>query len=419
MQHELKKEIKICKVCGRELPQNKFFKIYGKCWTVTCLDCREQTRRKHCLEKGMELYQSGGDLIKIKRSFKNIYPSQVLKESDSRINPINEDEIFVRLLDYKDTWVSNYGRAAVKSKSEYRLLKGSYSRATKELYYKLDRNVYREDKKTWGYKKQKVNACDLVIKTFIVNYDIINNTCCWHTDGNRKDNYYKHLYPVTDKQYAAIHLLCEETGEVTEEQIISIMNAAEYKPDDWNPWYYRRSYEGVGYLGASGVDYLSDAYSKWVNMIQRCYNSKIHVVKPYYKDVRVCEEWHNFQNFKVWYGEHYVQGAKLELDKDLVCKDSNMYSPETCSLITHYMNTIFEERGIKCSIAESNGMYKVSFSILGKMIDVGTFDTETDAVQAFVDYKKKYIIEIAEKSKHKVQDYIYQAMLDWKVLDVV
>lgn len=135
MQHELKKEIKICKVCGRELPQNKFFKIYGKCWTVTCLDCREQTRRKHCLEKGMELYQSGGDLIEIKRSFKNIYPSQVLKESDSRINPINEDEIFVRLLDYKDTWVSNYGRAAVKRKSEYRLLKGSYSRATKELYY--------------------------------------------------------------------------------------------------------------------------------------------------------------------------------------------------------------------------------------------------------------------------------------------
>lgn len=37
----------------------------------------------------------------------------------------------------------------------------------------------------------------------------------------------------------------------------------------------------------------------------------------------------------------------MDLDKDLLCKDSREYSPETCSFITHYLNTVFEDRGIK------------------------------------------------------------------------
>ena len=64
--------------------------------------------------------------------------------------------------------------------------------------------MHFKTKKEWGYKKVKIKASDLVIQTFIVNYDMQNNTIIWHTDNNIKDNYYKHLYPVTELQYAAI-----------------------------------------------------------------------------------------------------------------------------------------------------------------------------------------------------------------------
>ena len=89
-------------------------------------------------------------------------------------------------------------------KGEYELLKGSRNRATGELKYTLQKNVYFKTKKDWGYKKETVLARDLVIQTFIVNYDIKNNTHCWHQDNNVKDNYYKNLYPVTELQYQAI-----------------------------------------------------------------------------------------------------------------------------------------------------------------------------------------------------------------------
>ncbi len=140
---------------------------------------------------------------------------------------------------------------------------------------------------------------------------------------------------------------------------MDIVNAVEYKPENWNPWYFRRTYEGVGYLGTDDADYNSDEYNRWKNMIQRCYNKKIHKDKPYYKDKFVCEEWHNFANFRIWYREHMIPGEKVDLDKDLLCKESNMYSPETCVFMTHYLNTVFEDRGIKRTIKETDDGFRV------------------------------------------------------------
>ena len=151
-------------------------------------------------------------------------------------------------------------------------------------------------------------------------------------------------------------------------------------------------------------------------MIQRCYNSKIHKSKPYYKNKKVCEEWLNFQNFKIWYDEHIIPGAKVDLDKDLICKSGNTYSPETCVFVSHFLNTLFEERSATRKIQQTkDGKYAVSMIVLNKKIDGGIYDTEAEAVQGFWDLKKNYINEIAEKNKDRVPDYVYEAMLNWKV----
>lgn len=53
--------------------------------------------------------------------------------------------------------------------------------------------------------------------------------------------------------------------------------------------------------------------------------------------------------------------------------------------------------------------------ILNKKIDLGTYDTEDEAKKGVIEGKKNYIDELAEKSKGKVPDCVYDAMKNWEV----
>lgn len=415
------KETKICKKCGRELPLDRFKSRYNYIYCV-CKECfNEDMREKRYQQRlldGLEIYHKDKSM-KIQRKYKKPYHFQILYRSESGIKNIARDEVFVRLLDYKSAWVSNYGRVIQKLEDgTYQLAKGVYTRATKELTYTLDKNVYFKSKKRWGYRKEKVTASDLVIQMFVVNYDMKNNTVVWHKNNNIKDNCYKHLFPVTDKQYNEILRIHEQDGTIADKQIIEIVNDVEFKPDDWKPWHNKRTYESVGYLGVetSNIDYESDSFIKWKNMIQRCYSDNVHKLKPYYIDKDVCVEWQNYGNFKIWYDAHYIPGTKVDLDKDLLCKKSNMYSPETCVLMSHFLNTVFEDRGIESNIKQNdNGIYSVSMSILDRRIDLGIFNSEDEAYKGFIDGKNDYICDLAEKCKSKVPNCVYEGMLNYEI----
>lgn len=415
------KETKICKKCGRELPLDRFKSRYKYIYCV-CKECfnegmREKRYQQRLLD-GLEIYHKDKSM-KIQRKYKKPYHFQILYRSESEIKNIARDEVFVRLLDYKSAWVSNYGRVIQKLEDgTYQLAKGVYTRATKELTYTLDKNVYFKSKKRWGYRKEKVTASDLVIQMFVVNYDMKNNTAVWHKNNDIKDNYYKHLFPVTDKQYNEILRIHEQDGAIADKYIIEIVNAVEFKPDDWKPWHNKRTYESVGYLGVdtSNIDYESDSFIKWKNMIQRCYSDNVHKLKPYYMGKDVCVEWQNYGNFKIWYDAHYIPGTKVDLDKDLLCKKSNMYSPETCVLMSHFLNTVFEDRGIESNIKQNdNGTYSVSMSILDRRIDLGIFNSEDEAYKGFIDGKNDYICDLAEKCKSKVPNCVYEGMLNYEI----
>lgn len=415
------KETKICKKCGRELPLDKFG-INHNYTRSMCKECfNEEMREKRYqqrLSDGIETYHKDKSM-KIQRKYKKPYHFQILYRSESGIDTIAKDEVFVRLFDYKSVWTSNYGRIIQKmDDGTYQLVKGVYSRTTKELTYTLDRNVYFKSKNRWGYRKEKVTASSLVIQMFVVNYDMKNNIMVWHKNNDTKDNYYKHLFPVTDKQYNEILRVHEQDGAIADKQIMEIVNAVEFKPDDWKPWHNKRTYEGVGYVGAdtSDIDYESYSFIKWKNMIQRCYSDVVHKLKPYYMDKEVCIEWQNYQNFKIWFDAHYIPGTKVDLDKDLLCKEGNIYSPETCAFMTHFLNTVFEDRGIESNIQQNDdGTYSVSMNVLNKKMNIGIFDSEEEAHTGFIDGKINYICDLAEKCKGKVPDYVYEGMLNYKV----
>ena len=111
----------------------------------------------------------------MKRQYKKIDAWRVLSKAEHGFKLKASQEKFVKLLDYKETWASSYGRVIIKDENGmYQLLEGKYTGAI--LYYTLDQNVYFKSKKEWGYRRQKVSASELVIQTFIVNHDMKNNT---------------------------------------------------------------------------------------------------------------------------------------------------------------------------------------------------------------------------------------------------
>lgn len=82
-------------------------------------------------------------------------------------------------------------------------------------------------------------------------------------------------------------------------------------------------------------------YSKWRDMIRRCYSKRELLRNPVYEGCTVCDEWLVFSKFKCWMESFNWQG--LEIDKDLI-GDGKTYSPNNCIWIPHKINTFITDR---------------------------------------------------------------------------
>ena len=97
-------ETRICKVCGEELPLEKMKKTYKygkKYYSHICKSCYNEDRRKKYEENKIKLYLKD-DSLKIHRKYKEVSSVKILSIEQFGISPINEDEVFVKLLDYKN-----------------------------------------------------------------------------------------------------------------------------------------------------------------------------------------------------------------------------------------------------------------------------------------------------------------------------
>lgn len=180
----------------------------------------------------------------------------------------------------------------------------------------------------------------------------------------------------------------------------------------------------IGFTGEG--DYSNSknkkAYTVWNNMLKRCYSSEYQRKKPTYKGCRVVEEWLNFQNFAYWFYNHSNYKDGLELDKDILCRNNKLYSPETCVFVSRAVNLLLTDNKTK------RGDYKVGVSFdssrrkysakcsngEGKGKNLGRFGTEEAAHEAYCRYKyaliKKYALTQEEPIKsallsYKIQEY--------------
>ena len=399
------KKTKRCSRCGRELPLERF--STGNSWCKDCCSSYLSERNGTLTEEKK---------VRIERIYKEPLPERLLDASNTNVKLLNDEECFVKLIDYRNAWVSNYGRV-LECKNGRFVVKRTKRNELNEKVCVLQKNVYNGGK--WIWKKQTIEIWRLVVRCFIQNFDFAGNTRCWHKNNDLNDNYYKHIYPVGEKQHAALLDKYNGGQEITEELILDVINDILYKADDWSTNKWKRTVFDIGYLGCADSEATRNnyIYSKWQNMMQRCYDPKTQEMKPYYKGCGVDVELLNYSNYREWHKENCMDDNKLDLDKDILVEGNKVYSVDTVTLVPHFTNTVFVERGFDANITYNSekDIYNAYMNIIGKRNHIGEYDTEEEAKQAYIDYKQNYIRDFAEKNKGKVPNKTYEAMKNWVV----
>lgn len=208
----------------------------------------------------------------------------------------------------------------------------------------------------------------------------------------------------------------ENTGTIVESTICNIKNG---RVKDFNsPEIF-----GIGYIGCfRNNERISKdrAYVVWRNMLMRCYDEKTHIKRPTYIGCTVCNEWHNYSNFKQWFDENYQEGYCL--DKDILFKGNKVYSPKTCCFVPNEINSILTKRqnyrgnlpiGVRYS--DSRLRYKVQFTKSSDKTYIGYFSAPEEAFEAYKKAKEDYLKELANKYKENISEAVYNALMNYKV----
>lgn len=174
----------------------------------------------------------------------------------------------------------------------------------------------------------------------------------------------------------------------------------------------------VGFLGVGKYDSKHKSKRYWINMLHRCYDEKVHKQRPTYIGCSVCEEWHNFQNFAKWFDENYIEG--FVLDKDILVKNSKVYSSETCCFIPQEINGLFTKTNAKrgkypIGVVKEGSRFRAGINHKKSITHLGAFKTIEEAFNTYKIAKEVLIKKVADKWKGQISDKVYQALYNYKV----
>lgn len=177
----------------------------------------------------------------------------------------------------------------------------------------------------------------------------------------------------------------------------------------------------IGYIGF-GVWSASHKtiYSRWTAMISRCYNIKDKDYKNYGAlGIYVCEDWHNFQNYAKWFSEN-CKDESYKLDKDILIKNNKVYSPDTCCFVPVSLNSIFVDShhgNLPYGVKKKNNRpgYEANIRKNGKRYYLGYFKTIEDAFAKYKEEKEKYVKDLANFYKDKLEPNVYNALMNFTV----
>lgn len=335
----------------------------------------------------------------------------------------NAFEVFVRVKDTENYWISNYGRCINnlnrKDKSTfYEHKQGDHytifevEQDESPINHKKKQKKTAKTTKTKGRKKRKTKVTEyrfrretsagkLVAETFLVQYD--RRVSVWHKDGDRYNNWYKNLLMVTIPDYKKLL-----KGEITQQELNLEQEYIEYENKASLQAYH--VYNGIK---ARCKDTKND------NHTRKCYD-----------EVTMCQEWKdNPKSFVKWYLEHYYEfdNEQMDVDKDLFGDGAKIYSPETCCILPKSLNAILanskkhyheetnEENtlpfGVKYSGRDKKYYANIQFTGTGKIVKLSEWDKPEEAFEEYKIMKQADILMVAAQYKGKIPDYIYHKLL--------
>lgn len=128
-------------------------------------------------------------------------------------------------------------------------------------------------------------------------------------------------------------------------------------------------------------------YKRWHKIMSRCC---IETDDNYYnygdRNIKVCNEWYNFQNFHDW---AISSGYKPELEVDRIDVNGN-YCPENCRWVTPHQNSMNRRGNLDTSSkykgvcwANREKLWRSTITLNYKQVSLGYFKHEKDAAIAY------------------------------------
>lgn len=181
----------------------------------------------------------------------------------------------------------------------------------------------------------------------------------------------------------------------------------------YHPSVCKTGFMGVGTYRAKVSGKPTLEYIVWSGMLYRCYGDLTAKKYPTYADVKVCEEWYNFQNFAHWYCNTGYYNMSYELDKDLLFPGNRVYSPNTCCMVPQEINNVVSGNNPRKTNLPT-GVYQNGNGFQVKIANqhVGFFGTQDIAAQHYVETKQLATLELANKWKDYISNAVYLALIN-------
>jgi len=140
-------------------------------------------------------------------------------------------------------------------------------------------------------------------------------------------------------------------------------------------------------------------YYTWRNMLYKCYDDEYKEKYQTHFNAVCCEEWLCFENFYEWIhkqsnAENFLKGNNWILNRNIIVKDNDIYSPETCCLVPQNVNRLFMEQ------------------------DLNIEDSSEAVLQKYKEYREKQIKRVAEQeyANSNISKQCYEAMMNYEVI---
>lgn len=188
-------------------------------------------------------------------------------------------------------------------------------------------------------------------------------------------------------------------------------------------------------VGIKGMDYSSSVdgeltieYVTWRSMLLRC-TKKFQKDNLSYAGITCSENFKSYSFFYEWcqeqigFGNKDNNGKKWCLDKDILVKGNKLYSEDTCVFVPERINNLLgSSKAIRgdyligvCFDKTANSFKAQCKTGKGTPKNLGRFNTEQEAFQAYKTFKEALIKNTAEAYKNQIDCRVYWALINYEV----